>query len=70
MIEWGFGSGCSSPSSRDNAASVIERDVRALSPLSSRIFTSSSILMLTIHKMPPLAFGIHNEQYDCDMVII
>ena len=23
-----------------------------------------------IHNMPPLAFGIHNEQYDCDMVII
>ena len=44
--------------------------VHALSPLSSRIFTSSSILMLMIRNMPPLAFGIHNEQYDCDMVII
>ena len=26
--------------------------------------------VLTIRNMPPLAFGIHNEQYDCDMVII
>ena len=24
----------------------------------------------TIRNMPPLAFGIHNEQYDCDVVII
>ena len=44
--------------------------VHDLSPLSFRIFTSSSILMLTIRNMPPLAFGIYNEQYDCDMVII
>ena len=41
-----------------------------LSPLSSRIFTSYSVLMLTIRNMPPLVYGIHNEQYDCDMVII
>ena len=40
-----------------------------LSPLSSRIFTSSSILMLTIRNILPIAYGIHNEQYDCDMVI-
>ena len=25
---------------------------------------------VAIHKMPPLAFGLHNGQYDCDMVII
>ena len=28
------------------------------------------IVMLTIRNMPPLAFGIPNEQYGCDMVII
>ena len=38
-----------------------------LSPLSS---CGSSILNATIHNMPPLAFGIHNEQYYCNMVII
>ena len=38
-----------------------------LSPLS---FHGSSILNAAIHNMPPLAFGIHNEQYDCDMVVI
>ena len=32
-------------------------------------FTSSSISMLTIRNMPPLAFGIHNEQYDCGIVL-
>ena len=41
--------------------------IALLSPLS---FHGSSILNTAIQNMPPLAFGIHNEQYDCDMVII
>ena len=41
--------------------------IALLSPLS---FHDSSILNTAFHNMPPLAFGIHNEQYDCDMVII
>ena len=46
----------------------MSKEVTALlSPLS---FHGSSILNDAIHDMPPLAFGIHNEQYDCDMVII
>ena len=38
--------------------------------LSLLLFDGSSTLNAAIHNMPPLAFGIHNEQYDCDMVII
>ena len=46
----------------------LSRGVTALlSPLFSRGF---SILNATIHNMSPFAFGIHNKQYDCDMVII
>ena len=45
----------------------MSKGVIALSPLS---FHGSSILNAATHNMPPLAFGIHNEQYDCDMVII
>ena len=41
--------------------------IALLSPLS---FHGSSILDAAVHNLPPLAFGIHNEQYDCDMVII
>ena len=41
--------------------------IALLPPLS---FHGSSILHAAIHNMPPLAFGIHNEQYDCDMVKI
>ena len=41
--------------------------IALLSPL---FFHGSSILNAAIHNMPPLAFGIHNEQYDCGMVII
>ena len=41
--------------------------IALLSPLS---FYGSSILNAAIHNMPPLAFGIHNEKYDCDIVII
>ena len=41
--------------------------IALLSPLS---FHGSSILNAAIHNMPPLAFGIHNEQCDYDMVII
>ena len=41
--------------------------IEILSPLS---FHGSSILNAAIHNMLSLAFGIHNEQYDRDMVII
>ena len=41
-----------------------------LSPLSSLNFPGSRISNATIRNMPPFAFGIHNEQHDCDMVII
>ena len=50
----------------DNAISTLERGDRAFVPF---IFPWFQYL-LTICNMPPLAFGIHNEQYDCDMVII
>ena len=46
----------------------MSKEVIALSfPLS---FHGSSILNAAIHNIPPLAFVIHNAQYDCDMVII
>ena len=40
------------------------RYARALSPLSSRIFTSSSILMLTIRNMHTLANQLRSSQKD------
>ena len=43
---------------------------RVLPPLFSRYFSSSSIFNATIRNMPFFVSGIHNEQYDCDMVII
>ena len=46
----------------------ISKGVIAL--LSPSSFHGSSILNAAIHNMPPFAFGIHNEQYDCDLVII
>ena len=46
----------------------LSKGVTAL--LSHLYFRGSSILNAAIHNMPPLAFGIHNEQYDCDMVTI
>ena len=42
--------------------------IRVLSPLSSlNLFQDFNA---TIRNMPPFAFGIRNEQYDCDMVTI
>ena len=40
--------------------------IRDSSPLSFPWFQ----FFLTIRNMPPLAFGIPNEQYSCDMAII
>ena len=54
----------------DNAFSAVERGDRVFVPV---IFPESSWFHdfnAMICNMPPLAFGIHNEQYDCDMVII
>ena len=51
----------------DNAISTVERGDRAFVPF---ISPGCSILNAAIHNMLPLAFGIHNEQYECDMVII
>ena len=56
-----------SPSGKDSAISDVERDDGALSPFS---FHGSNILNAAIHNMPLLAFGIHYEQYEGDMVII
>ena len=51
----------------DNAISTVERGDCAFGPcLSSR----GSSILITIRNMPPLTFGIHNEQYGCNMVII
>ena len=60
---WGFG--CSALHGKDNAISDVEGDDGAFVPFISPWFQ----YLLTIRNMPPLAFGIHNEQYDCDMVI-
>ena len=62
-----MGSGCSSPFSSDNAASVIERVCPRFVPV---IFPWFQYFSAAIHNMPPFAFGIHNEQYDSDVVII
>ena len=60
------GPGCSSPPWLDNVFSAVERGDRVFVPV---VFPGSRISSY-IRSMPPLAFGIHNEQYDCDMVII
>ena len=60
-------SGAQVPPGKDNAISDVERGDDALSPLS---FHGSNILNAAIYNMPPLAFGIHNEQYGRDMVKI
>ena len=39
-----------------------------LSPISFLNLLVPVFLCLRIRNMPLLAFGIHNEQYDCDMV--
>ena len=41
--------------------------VRVIPPLSSPVLP---ICYTTIRNMPPLAFGIHNEQYDYNMWVI
>ena len=64
------GSDCSSPFSSDNASSVIERIYPRFVPVIFPEFSWFQDFNATIRNMPPLAFGIHNEQYDCDMVII
>ena len=46
----------------------MSKGMMALCPLLS--FHGSNILNAAIHNMPPLAFGIHYEQYEGDMVII
>ena len=68
------------PSGKDNTISDVERGNDAFVPFifpwfhyfnclsTVSVFTNES--QLTIRSMPPLAFGIHNEQYDCDVVII
>ena len=58
--------GCSALHGKDNAISDVERGDGAFVPF---IFPWFQYL-LTIRNTPPLAFGIHNEQYDCDMVVI
>ena len=64
VIEWG--PVAQAVLGTDNAISTLERGDRALVPLRFPWFK----YLLTIRNMPPLAFGIHNEQYGCDMVII
>ena len=58
--------GCSALHRKDNAISDVERGDGAFVPF---IFPWFQFL-LTIRNMPPLTFGIHNEQYGCGMVII
>ena len=70
MIEWGFGSRRSVPSSSDTASSVVERVYPRFVPVNFPEFSWFQDFNTTIRNMPPLAFGIHNEQYDCDMIII
>ena len=50
----------------DNAILTLERGDHAFVPFSFPWFQ----YLLTVRNMPPLAFGIHNDQYGCDMVII
>ena len=66
VIRWGFCSGAQALHGKDNAISTLEGGDRAFAPFSFPWFQ----YLLTIYNMPPLAFGIHNEQYGCDMVII
>ena len=39
-------------------------------PVSSRYFPVHPGFYAATRNMPPLAFGIHNEQYDYDMGVI
>ena len=64
VIEWG--PVAQAVLGTDNAISTLERGDRAFVPFSFPWFQ----YLLTIRNMPPLAFGIHNEQHGRDMVII
>ena len=57
--------GCSALQGKDNTISDDERGDGTFVPFIIPWFQ----YLLTIRNMPPLTFGIHNEQYDCDMVI-
>ena len=65
--------GCSALHGKDNAISDVERGdgafVPFIFPWFQYLLTNRNNL-LTICNMPPLAFGIPNERYGCDMVII
>ena len=69
----GLSFGCSALHGKDNAISDVKRGDGAFVPF---IFPCFQYLLtnrnnlLKIRNMPPLAFGIPNEQYGCDMVII
>ena len=69
----GLSFGCSTLHGKDNAISSVERGdgafVPFIFPWFQYLLTNRNNL-LTIRNMPPLAFGIPNEQYGCDMVII
>ena len=54
----------------DNAPSAVERGDRVFVPVIFPEFSWFQDFIATVRNMPPLAFGMHNEQYDCDMVII
>ena len=66
-MRWGFCSGAQPFKVRITPVRMSKGGIALLSPLSSH---GSSTLNSAIHNMPPLAFGIHNEQYDCDVVIV
>ena len=54
----------------DNASSAVERGDRVFVPVIFLEFSWFQDFNATIRNMPPLAFSIHSEQYECDMVII
>ena len=70
MIEWGLVRVAQALLGTDNAFSAVERGDRAFVPVISPAIFLVPIFDATIRNMPPFAFGIHNEQYDSDMVII
>ena len=69
----GLSFGCSALHGKDKAISDVERGdgafVAFILPWFQYLLTNRNNL-LTIRNMPPLAFGMPNEQYGCDMVII
>ena len=73
VIEWGFRSGAQPFTVRITPFRKSKGVMALLSPFIFPWFQyllTNRINLLTIRNMPPLAFGIHNEQYDWDMVII